>query len=768
VGNVATVTWTALDARSNPVTDPARQPDSVCIYAAAGDTVYLEISPNNYVAVTDQGYCFGAPFVNGVMENGFYSEKAGAFSVTVQVFYDNKTKTEQIDLVFMPGAPSRVEVVHLGDSTLAVMDTLVPFGSDSLTQQSYVALFYDQFGNLITDPQVTRDAVWASGHTANMSVSGNTMTYYAARSPGGNFTDTVIVRYPDDPLVVDTFFVYVVPIVGVVSLVTHEWIADPVLDKAGVEYVLGTVLGMALDSLRTAAGLEGKTEDDKFVEVLRDFHYSTSRDGYLDYLDLMLSDPLYLRLSHIDSICYHYVPKTGTVSGVRWTGAHLAVLDSGRTRYRLWLLPNGLDRLSPGVPLETGFLPVLYFNNVLVQAEQEAHLNPPTRLGGAADVYKVDSTAVRDSAPPVVHRFVYQNNECNPNIPLNGVKIGFSEPVRFSGVSVPQITAFTLINGTALDSVFMSAGKIDVNSASLSAEVLDERLEPFGTPDDADLVYGFQVAESGVYLFQPQVTQVRFSVMPGVFQFTDLWGNTGTHSANYAVTLENDPTVSAICNITGNTLVDRYDAMNFRWSKKEDETGALVDAPDFPFFGFEVNMGVLGTADMQVQNDNLLCGGTRYVVKDYDAGMLFLASEVRIFDILGNLTADPLANPSLSIQYTTAEVHEVLGIQEIDCSRLNDYLNNGKYYQKPGDPGAPDTLIPKYPGKLIIGYEFMMKVCGPRSGKPACVPSWNCLNRKGRLVAPGGYIASQIITTAQSREYVTHKFIVTSRKHSGL
>jgi hypothetical protein len=304
----------------------------------------------------------------------------------------------------------------------------------------------------------------------------------------------------------------------------------------------------------------------------------------------VLSDPLYLRLSHIDSIYYDYTSKIGAASSVHWTGAHLAALDSGYTRYRLWLLPNGLERKFPDVPLETGFLPVLLFNNVLVEAEQRAHDNPPTRLGSASDVYEVDSTAVRDSAPPVVYRFLYQNNECNPNIALNGVKIGFSEPVRFNGVPVPQITAFTLINGTALDNVFFTENKI-ASSASLSTETLDElheRMVPFSASGDLYSLYEAPINEAGAYLFQPSVTRIRFSVMPAVFQFTDLWGNTGTHSANFAVTLENDPTVSAICNITSNALVDRFDAMSFRWSEKEDENGALVDAPDFPFFGFEV------------------------------------------------------------------------------------------------------------------------------------------------------------------------------------
>jgi hypothetical protein len=143
------------------------------------------------------------------------------------------------------------------------------------------------------------------------------------------------------------------------------------------------------------------------------------------------------------------------------------------------------------------------------------------------------------------------------------------------------------------------------------------------------------------------------------------------------------------------------------------------------------------------------------VVKDYDPGMTFISSDVRIFDILGNLTADPQSNPSLGFRYTTADVHEYLDIQEIDCSNYNNYLNNDKYNLKEGYLNEPDTLIPKYPPNLVIGYEYMMKVCGPRSGKPACVSSWNCLNRKGRLVAPGGYIASQTITTVREQKYAT-------------
>jgi hypothetical protein len=233
----------------------------------AGDTVYLETSPDNYVGITGRYCLLQDPFVNGVMVNKFYSEKAGTFTVTMQVFYDGKTKTEQIDLTFTPDVPSSVVVVHRNDSSVAVMDTLVPFGADSLTQRGYVALFYDRFGNLITDPQVTSNAVWTADYMTNMTVFNNTMTYYATRSPGGNFTDTVIVRYPDDPSVVDTFFVYVVPIVGVTSLVTHEWIADPVSDMAMVEYVLGTVLGEDLAALQNAARAESIAVADKYVKT---------------------------------------------------------------------------------------------------------------------------------------------------------------------------------------------------------------------------------------------------------------------------------------------------------------------------------------------------------------------------------------------------------------------------------------------------------------------------------------------------------------------
>jgi hypothetical protein len=56
--------------------------------------------------------------------------------------------------------------------------------------------------------------------------------------------------------------------------------------------------------------------------------------------------------------------------------------NAGYTQYRLWLIPNSIATQSQK-PLETGFLPVLTFNNTLVKQLN----NPKTNLGNGEAGY---------------------------------------------------------------------------------------------------------------------------------------------------------------------------------------------------------------------------------------------------------------------------------------------------------------------------------------------------------------------------------------------
>jgi hypothetical protein len=85
-----------------------------------------------------------------------------------------------------------------------------------------------------------------------------------------------------------------------------------------------------------------------------------------------------------------------------------------------------------------------------------------------------------------------------------------------------------------------------------------------------------------------------------------------------------------------------------------------------------------------------------------------------------------------------------------------------KYYSisQSGKAGEPDTLRPKYGATFTIGFDYLKKKCGYLSGEDLCVPAWNCLNAKGRLVAPGGYVVSQSMRAGDKSYQVIKRIIV--------
>jgi hypothetical protein len=758
-GEVAPVYWRAVDAEGNTVTDPSRQPDSVKIFA--DKPVKLVLGPGDTIEITGE-YVLRNPFVSGEMTNDFYSTVAGTIGVNMIAYYGDQYHVEQVDLVFTPGAPSIVQIVHKSDGSDALVDTLSPFGTTAETQESYIALLYDRFGNLITDPSITGNIKWSSSH-GNLTPVGNEATY-DARGSGGNYHDTVRAVYTEDIAIQDNFVVFVIPIVGVVEVSTHEYLGDTLGNVSDVEYVLGTIFGVDVNALKQLAPGEGVSENYKLVESLRLHGYDVWRDGYLDYLDIVLSDSIYLSSSSVSGVHFDTVNNDGKPDTVIWplsnslgNSVQLLPLDNSGRRYRLWLLSHSYD---VDAPLETGFLPLITFNNNVIYAQNDSLL----RLGGAGAFYTVHPSVVKDSAPPVIHRFIHQNNKCDTDDPVNRIKIGFSEPVLFSGISSKSVESLCLVNGSNLDSTFMLTA---IGKGYETNEVYDALLAwNFGVNDLLTMTYTGEILEAAEKQFRPGFTKLRFSVLSSNVEFLDVWGHSGTVSLNRPVTLENDLNINPICKLEGNTLVDRYAAMHFSWSPSPDpeDNNALV--PDYPFFGFEINLNVMatsgGTSEMEYQRE-LRCGSEVYAVVDYASDKVFVSTEVQIFDLLGNLVATPAQNKSLKIEYTAEDIKKFLKMEDIDCNKLNDYVKNNKYFVVDGEGSDPDTLVPIYGSTITIGYE-VMKEAHDNQEQGQVVPAWNCVNIKGRLVAPGGYIARQTITAQGDVEEVIKKFIVTSRE----
>jgi hypothetical protein len=243
-----------------------------------------------------------------------------------------------------------------------------------------------------------------------------------------------------------------------------------------------------------------------------------------------------------------------------------------------------------------------------------------------------------------------------------------------------------------------------------------------------------------------------------------MYGNRASLTANRAVTLINDASYAGVlCNVNGLNIANRYDATIFEWYT-DPATGK--PAPGFPFFGFTVNLGpAINNRDMNTVVYRFTMNGRAYVVCDYgDTSFSFVSTEVTIFDVYGNLVAGPKSHDLLKADYTLKEVKSYMGLDSIENNLANMTLEEiARYYdiKLSGYPNLPDTLRPIYPETFTVGYDFMIKQGGPNATSIG-VAAWNCLNAKGRLVAPGGYIAQQIIRAGSQVTVVTRKLIITS------
>jgi hypothetical protein len=151
---------------------------------------------------------------------------------------------------------------------------------------------------------------------------------------------------------------------------------------------------------------------------------------------------------------------------------------------------------------------------------------------------------------------------------------------------------------------------------------------------------------------------------------------------------------------------------------------------------------------------------------DFDSTYPLVSSEVNVFDLFGNLTASPASHATLKAQYTVGDIRKLMGLDTV-LSRLNTMSTEdiSQFFRVDSvrfPAVGPDTLRPRYPTVIQINYEYLRRMCGPNSQERICVPAWNCLNAKGRLVAPGGYIVVQHILAGGKMATTNKKLIVTS------
>jgi hypothetical protein len=761
-GTALSVTWKAVDQASQIVTNPALQPDSVCVYAdlpvrvvrGPGDTLTLSGGADKYC---------GGLFTGGVLTTQFYSTVAESLTLTFVIYDGNATPVvKTVEIGFTPGAPDHVRLVYQGTTGDAGQDTLSSFGADYATQRSYSALLYDRFNNPITAQSLLNNIAWqANQQPGNLTQAGTEATYNA-RGTSGNYWDTVVVSYMQGTQVLfrDAAFILVLPIVRVLTVSTHEWIPEAAGPTA-LRFVLDTVLSVSTDSLNAAAALAGVDQTEMVLRELNKYGYARQRDGYLDYLDIALSSPIALSSGNITGISFDTL-FSGRPDTITWAmqrslngrtiAPRLAALDGTRTRYRLWLVTNA----GTGGPRETSFLPKLRFDNTAIQNENA----PPLRLGNAENEYRTSASLVVDSAAPVVDSFIYQNNKCNQDRKNNSAQITFSEPVRLEFGQFTDLRALALIRGgAAADSTFT------VWTLS-NAYAINTVFNPWlawnleGTPG-ATMAFEVEVQLGQEDNFTEGESKIRFSADNSNQQILDAAGNSGCRGANLPASLQRDRTKTSICNLVGTTQVNRYAASTFNWTSLTGPDGRVEEVPSFAFFGFEVNMSLL-LETLNGKNPNVRpinCGD--FIILDYLPSVVLVSSEVRIYDLLGNMVVSPTTNRSLKIEFTVNGLKKLLDSTAVDTTPVTCGSNLSNYSIHEGVNNTPDTLKPMFQPIIPFGYEEMKRFRGTGF---SVLPTWNCLNAKGRLVAPGGYIVVQTITALNKREQVTRKLIVTSKR----
>jgi hypothetical protein len=109
---------------------------------------------------------------------------------------------------------------------------------------------------------------------------------------------------------------------------------------------------------------------------------------------------------------------------------------------------------------------------------------------------------------------------------------------------------------------------------------------------------------------------------------------------------------------------------------------------------------------------------------------------IYIYDMFGNLVAGPEDHPSLKVARTAYEL----------------------FWE------GEDALTGSCKKTAVMDYNTL-KGCSNRTNGDYsnCMLVWNCINAKGRLVAPGGYIVRKVINTSMDPlEEEIIKVIVTS------
>jgi hypothetical protein len=471
-----------------------------------------------------------------------------------------------------------------------------------------------------------------------------------------------------------TLQLYIFAPTGVLQVETHEWVPDPALTAADV---LSSVFGIT--------GLSGAAA----LDALAQKGYPAYLDGYLDYLEFTFNDNIVLDLACVMSVSYS--DPTGSFN--RSWGVYNVVpvgvaAGNPAARYRLWLRPSGV--VDPGATLETGLEPLIMFVSDRVDS-----LNPS--VGGAGGLYETTPGITHDSAAPVVAAYKLYDNICQgDSAPV--VEVLMSEAIS-SVSTTPTLSSIE----TALDRRNPDGSRItSVSDGSFTSVALVE-IENGLTGQYAG--YSFELEPDSASLFMENASAVRLNVS-GISNHMprDAFGNHVNGRPNREVALthgQGSPDV--VCDLTMTSTADVWSAFNLAWSWVTTPEGGSENVPLFPWWGITLVNPCRGIPIEQCPDGS---------------------HQIYIWDVLGNVVADPETNASLKV-ILKADVLWADGKKSITIGleELRDYLINNN----------SSAVYPLF---------------------------WNGLNNRGRRVAPGGYIIKRTIFDGVNKPVVVHEKLI--------
>lgn len=348
--------------------------------------------------------------------------------------------------------------------------------------------------------------------------------------------------------------------------------------------------------------------------------------------------------------------------------------------------------------------------------------------------------------------------------PENSVRIGFSEPVRFNNfVSMRQSRSLVLTNGDEQDSMFLAhmVVRADKKDILMSAD----SLESWNYIGREQYMMLLELVINPEYnsFFRHNHSRIRFALDSTLTSFADIIGNIPTFEVGNEVTLSVEHgSAPYLCEDGGLTLASISKAVTFQMAS-DGRT------PLFPWFGVSINMQAISrTLPRNNRLRTLVSNGQNYVLMDFDTIKPMVTIAVTVFDPLGNLVASPATHSYMKKEITAADIRSFLNInateEAIERMALKE-LQSHFEVTRSGTPIEPDILRSLYPPSVTLGYDYFVREHAKSNhccGYPNFpLPVWNCVNRRGRVVATGGYIAKVSVHIAGETRTVTRKLLLT-------